>query len=164
MDKTTTIPKTILFPLEISLSVLAFAIPFFISGPQWLTGTLVNSFLIIFVARSSNKNILPIITLPSIGALLHGVIFGPLTPFLFYFLPFIWMGNYLFVKVFEKLTHRINFFSGVFIGAVTKSLFLYFAAIIFFRLNIVPALFLKTMGLIQFYTALAGGILAYDRT
>ena len=160
MNKKNIIVITSLFSLEISLSVLAFAIPFLVSGPQWLTGTLVNSFLIIFVTRSK-KNILPVVALPSIGALLHGMVFGPLTPFLFYFLPFIWIGNYLLVKAFEKLSERTNFFGGVFISAFIKSLFLYFTAIFFFKLNIVPAFFLKTMGIIQFYTALIGGLFAY---
>jgi hypothetical protein len=161
MEKVKTLSQTLFFPWEISLSILAFAIPLVIAGPQWLTGTIVNSFLFIFVARSSNK-ILPVVILPSIGAFLHGVIFGPLTFFLFYFLPFIWIGNYLLVKIFQKLNEKkVNFFLAVFLSSVLKAGFLYSAAVGFFQLKIVPAIFLKAMGLVQFFTALAGGILAY---
>jgi len=162
MEKTKAISKTILFPLEITLSVLAFAIPFLVSGPQWLTGTLVNSFLIIFISRSTNKNILPIITLPSIGAFLHGVVFGPLTPFLFYFLPFIWIGNYLLLTIFQILSmKRINFFISIFVSSIFKSSFLFLSAVVFFQLKIVPQIFLKTMGIFQLTTACFGGIVAY---
>jgi len=160
MNEIKTYPKILFFPLEISLSALAFTIPFFISGPQWLTGTLVNSFLFIFVARSYKK-ILPVVVLPSIGAFFHGVVFGPLTFFLFYFLPFIWIGNYFLVLVFQKTSGKLDFFSGVLVSALVKSFFLFFTATLFFKLNIVPKLFLTTMGFVQFATALAGGFLSY---
>jgi len=49
----------------------------------------------------------------------------------------------------------------VFLSSVLKAGFLYSAAVGFFQLKIVPAVFLKAMGIVQFFTALAGGILAY---
>jgi hypothetical protein len=161
MEKVKTLSQILFFSWEFFLSISAFTIPLVITGPQWLTGTIVNSFLFIFVARSSNK-ILPVVILPSIGAFLHGVIFGPLTFFLFYFLPFIWVGNYLLVKIFQKLNEKkVNFFIAVFLSSVLKAGFLYSAAVVFFQFKIVPAVFLKAMGVVQLFTALAGGVLAY---
>ncbi len=94
-----------LVPLSgaLALPIVAFAIPFFVSGPQWLTGTAVNCLLILAAARLPQRFVWPVIILPSLGALAHGALFGPFTPFLLFFVPFIWIGNWLFTAHFQYL-------------------------------------------------------------
>ncbi|PIP14922.1 hypothetical protein COY88_02950 [Candidatus Roizmanbacteria bacterium CG_4_10_14_0_8_um_filter_35_28] len=60
-------------------------------------------FLFIAVQKFSYKKILPVIVLPSLGAILNGVLFGPATIFLYYFLPFIWIGNLILIYSFSQL-------------------------------------------------------------
>jgi hypothetical protein len=162
MDNTSTLTKTDYFRLDITLPALAFLIPFLISGPQWLTGTVVNCFLLLFVVSLPRKNYLPIIILPSIGVLLHGVVFGPMTFFLYYFLPFIWLSNLVYVQIFQILLHKTTSFSGsLFISALIKAVILYSSARLFLDLGLVPSAFLVSMGTIQLVTALTGGLLVY---
>jgi len=160
MQKTITVSKADLLHLEITLPALAFAIPFIVSGPQWLTGTIVNCFLFLFVARLPKRNALPIVILPSLGALFHGVVFGPFTPFLTYFLPFIWLGNYLLVFTFSLMKNQ-NYFTQVVVSSTIKFCLLVSSAYLFYGLKIVPKMFITSMGLIQLITALTGGILSY---
>ncbi|MCJ7740420.1 hypothetical protein MUP32_03840 [Candidatus Microgenomates bacterium] len=42
-----------LLNLEIILPILAFSIPFLLTGPQWLTGTMVNSLLYIASSKQT---------------------------------------------------------------------------------------------------------------
>ncbi len=144
--------------LNIFLPCLAFAIPFFVSGPQWLTGTLVNTLLLTTAMRVPKKDWFLTAVLPSLAAVSHGLVLGKFTPFLLYFLPFIWLGNLILMNVF-LLINKPSYL-GILLGAISKSVVLYFSALIFFRLNIVPALFLTSMGLIQFVTAVTGGTIA----
>ena len=81
--------KSMPLSLYLALTGLAFLVPMIFSSPQWLIGTMVNALLFIAALKLDFKKQLPIIILPSLGALAHGVLFGPLTVFLLYFLPFI---------------------------------------------------------------------------
>jgi hypothetical protein len=91
--------------------------------------------------------------LPSFGVLARGLVFGPFTYFLVYFLPFIWIGNLVLVLAFKRV--------GFIPAAGAKFLFLFLVANIYFNFHIVPKLFLQMMGLNQFATALAGGMIAW---
>ncbi|QQS44383.1 hypothetical protein IPM65_02165 [Candidatus Roizmanbacteria bacterium] len=157
--KTVALPKPALLQLDLVLTVGSFLIPLLVSGPQWLTGTLVNFLLFAFVSELPKKNILPIVVLPSLGAVAHGVLFGSYTPFLLYFLPFIWLGNFVLVSTYKAISRSVSPFVGVLLGSTAKVVIMYAAALIYFQLSIVPSLFLTAMGMMQFYTALAGGTL-----
>ncbi|MDD5041048.1 MAG: hypothetical protein PHX87_00865 [Candidatus Peribacteraceae bacterium] len=143
----------------IVLPVIAFAIPFFVSGPQWLTGTAVNCLLVLAAARLPGRHVWSVILLPSVGAVAHGMLFGPFTSFLLFFVPFIWAGNWLFTAVFLRL-RDISAILAVSAGALAKAATLALFALVFFRMNLVPQLFVESMSLIQFFTAIAGGLLA----
>ena len=80
--------------------------------------------------------------------------------FLFYFLPFIWVGNYLQVKIFS-LTKQQNYLVRIFSSALAKYLLLFIMVNIYYKAQVVPQLFITSMGLIQFTTACLGGLLAY---
>lgn len=159
MQKTTTVLKTDFLHLAPAISILAFFIPFTISGPQWLTGIVINSLLFLYVSKFPKKTVFPVIILPSAGAFVHGVVFGPLTPFLIYFFPFIWMGNYLLVFIFNKTKNR-NYFFRIAAASVFKFIVLFSVANIYFRLQFVPKLFITSMGIVQLFTAFTGGILS----
>lgn len=143
-----------------SLLFCSFFVPFFVQGPQFLTGTVVNTFLFLFVSQFPSKKTFPIVVLPSVAAVLNGVLFGKFTIFLLYFLPFIWMGNYILTKSFTYFSKKNSFFVSVLISSLLKFSVLFIIANIFTSMKIVPSAFLQSMGLIQLYTALIGGILA----
>ena len=141
------------------LPAAAFLIPLLISGPQWLTGTAVNCLLILATAVLPGRFVWPVLFLPSLGALAHGALFGPFTRLLLLFVPFIWVGNWLFTMLFLSLRPSSGTLA-VCAGALTKTAFLALSALVFFRFNVVPELFVHSMSLMQFFTAIAGGALA----
>jgi len=145
------------------LSFCSFAIPFLLGHPQLLVGSLVNAALFLSAILLSQRLFLPIIFFPSLAVLSHGLIFGPLTPFLILMTPFIWLGNLLLVLSFKKvftLSHA-NFPLTIIAASFFKMTFLYFSASVLFKLSLLPKLFLTTMGLIQGVTALTGGLIAF---
>lgn len=157
-EETTTINiKSVTIYQNVIVS-LAFLIPFLISGPQLLTGTLVNCLLILGTRFVDKKNHIIISVLPSIAAVLNGLIFGKFTIFLIYFLPFIWFGNLVLIKSIiylkEKLPLSLSLISGVFI----KTIILYFVANIYYKFNIIPEIFLTAMGVFQLVTGALGGL------
>ena len=93
--------------------------------------------------------------------LARGLVFGPLTYFLVYFAPFIWLGNLVLMVSFKNIFSKFGYASSVFISAVAKFLFLFIIANIYFKLSLVPAIFINLMGLNQLSTALAGGLASY---
>jgi len=162
-----------------SVSILSFFAPFAFGHPQWLVGTIVNTCLFLGAGFLPKKYFLPLAVLPSLGVLARGLVFGPFTYFLVYFLPFIWLGNLILILAFKKIyefklrrdptsSNLKNAFSkllevGSLIGlpALAKFLFLFLIANIYFNFSIVPMLFVQTMGLNQLATALSGGLVAF---
>ena len=47
--------------------------------------------------------LVPVILAPALGALSRGLLFGPMTIYLIYLLPFIWIGNTILVFTFKQL-------------------------------------------------------------
>lgn len=151
---------------KIGIYASAFLIPALFSAPQWVTGTVVNALLFMAALKLSKKDLVIICVLPSLGAVTHGVLFGPQTVFLYYFLPFIWVSNYVLVRVFAA-TKRYVFFVRVIVSSVAKYLVLAAASHVYFRSGIVPAVFVTSMGIIQLITAVSGGLLMspmYERS
>ncbi len=145
----------------IGLSLLSFSIPFSLGHPQSLVGTIVNACLFLTAIFLPRKFILPLIILPSLGVLSRGIIFGPLTMLLVYFLLFIWLANLVLILVFKKFFSHLNYFFSIFLAATAKSLFLFTIASVYFQLSLAPKIFVQLMGLNQFFTALAGGIISW---
>jgi len=145
-------------------SFVAFFVPFMLGHPQLLVGIIVNSALILSAIYLDSKATWPVIFLPSLGVLSRGIIFGPFSIYLLYMIPFIWIGNALlvyFVKYFY-LKRKVNYVASLGISAVTKAGFLFLAAFVLVKLNIIPVLFLTAMGIIQLITALCGGVVGYS--
>jgi hypothetical protein len=148
---------------------LAFLIPFLISGPQLLTGTLVNCLLILGVKFVDKKNHLFLSILPSIAAVLNGLVFGKFTIFLVYFLPFIWLSNFTLIKLILYFKEKSPLLLSIFFSVIIKSFILYSVALIYFKLRFVPEIFLTAMGIFQLITGWLGGLVflginrIYDR-
>jgi len=131
--------------------------------PQLLVGTAVNMALILSSLYLKRNFLLPIIFIPSIAVLSRGLIFGPFTIFLLYFIPFIWIGNFILALFFKGLylKKKTNYFITLLSGSFTKAFFLFLIALLLFKLNLIPEIFLKTMGILQFTTAILGGMAAF---
>jgi len=147
----------------IAYSFVGFFLPFFLAHPQWLVGTVVNAVLIFSALNIRRYSLLPVIIMPSLGVLSRGLIFGPFTIFLVYFIPFIWAGNALLVFLFKYLNinKKLNYFATLTISACAKAAFLFTAAFVLYKLGIIPVMFLTAMGLMQLITAISGGIIAF---
>lgn len=145
---------------SLALFTSSFLIPFFISGPQLLVGIVVNMVLYLSVRFFGLRRTIPLLVLPSIGAALNGVVFGLFSQFLFYFMPFIWIGNYLMVFLYDRFRKRNGAVAGVFVSALSKAGLLFIVALLFVQNAVVPPLFIQAMGVVQFATALIGGMLA----
>ena len=138
---------------------LAFLIPFLISGPQLLIGSLVNCFLILSTKFIDKKNHLIIAVLPSIAAVLNGLVFGKFTSFLVFFLPFIWIGNFVLIKSIIYLKNKWPMPLSIVISIILKTIIIYFSAVVYFKLNVVPEIFLTAMGAFQLITGVIGGMM-----
>jgi len=142
---------------------IAFFIPFLLAHPQILVGTIVNAALVLSALNLRGAKLLPVILLPSLGVVAAGLVFSSLTPFLFYLIPFIWIGNSVLVLVFKKLrvAEKMKYWKVLLAGAAAKTLFLFGSAFALVSLGFIPAPFLTAMGIIQLQTALLGGALAF---
>lgn len=145
------------------LPVFAFAIPFLITGPQLLTGTIVNTLLYIASAKQLNRKSLYFIALlPSLGAVSNGLLFAKFTPFLLFFIPSIWLGNMILILYFAKLKNTMIFPFNVIFSSILKTAVLFLTALIFNGIHLVPTIFLTSMGIFQLITATIGGFLAFS--
>ena len=145
-------------------TIVSFFLPLMIGHPQIIVGVIVNTLLITSALNIKGYKLLPVIIAPALGALSRGILFGPFTIFLLYMIPFIWIGNAILVYAFKwlNLHKKFNYWITLLLGSVTKAAFLFIIAYFLVSLKILPALFLTTMGLFQFYTAILGGIIAFS--
>lgn len=145
-------------------AAVCFFVPFLMGHPQLLVGIIVNASLVLCALNLKWYKTLPVIMLPSLGVLSKGLIFGPFTLFLLYIVPFIWLGNAILVFAIKKIRFsnkfKYNRSFALLIGAIMKTAFLFVSALVLVKLSILPTIFLTTMGLMQFYTALIGGGIA----
>lgn len=155
----TSLPILRKLPMEIILPLIGFVVPFCISGPQLVTGSFVNMLLVTYAVTTRRKFDVFMCVLPSVGAIGNGILFGTLTPYLLYFLPFIWISNMLYIRAIA--TWRSYDMPFRVMGAATmKSGVLLLSSTVLVGLHVVPRAFILGMGIIQFVTALTGGFLA----
>jgi hypothetical protein len=148
----------------VALGLLGFMLPFALGTPQILIGILVNALIIRSALSLPSYKALPVIFTPSIGAIAQGALFGPLNLFLIFMMPFIWSGNLILLYAFKaKIAHGYNYLLTLLAGSAAKAGFLFAAAYVLYSASIIPAVFLSSMGVMQFATALMGGILVYTQ-
>lgn len=140
------------------LTVLVVYLPTIIHQ-QLITGSLVNTVLILAVFLVGPFEALFLGLLPSVFALTSGLLPLPLAPIV----PFIMISNTIFVAIYHYFGRKF-FFLAILAAGFLKFLFLYGAAniLVDFLFEEKIALILITMtGWTQFLTAVIGGILAY---
>lgn len=144
-------------------SLLAFAIPFVFSQPQLFTGAVVNAFLILAAMRLRGWKVLPVVMLPSVAAFLNGMVFGPMTIFLLYLMPAIWLGNFLLVYLFKNLNieKKMNYWATLGIATIAKAALIFAGTLLLLNFGVIPAALLTAMGILQIATALIGGVAAF---
>jgi hypothetical protein len=125
---------------------------------QFITGTIVNCALLIVVATLGIRAGSLMCIIPSLIALAIGLLPMPLAPMV----PFIILGNVIFVIVFDYL-HRINYWLGAISGAVLKFAFLMGMMSIVTHLvnNSIAANVAYMMSWPQLVTALMGCVAAF---
>ncbi len=144
-------------------SIFVFFIPLAFHSTEFHIQLIVGSFVNMLLASSalylSFKKTLPIILLPSIAAVASGFIFGPLSIFLLYLVPFIWVSNALYVYFIKhlKLAENKNYIFSVLTASTIKSIFLLISTLALIYFGIVPEIFLIPMSIVQFVTASIGG-------
>lgn len=156
LTKETAIERINFLRWDVILGLAVITVPFMLGGPQWLVGTIVNTILFLGAMKVEKKNWWLMVVLPSMAVAARGLIFGPFTWFLIYFMPVIWLGNLVLMYLFS----RVKGWEGVGIASLVKVLILFGAASIYFRMGLIPRMFLRTMGIMQLMTAMAGGIIA----
>jgi len=146
------------------LSAIGFFLPFVLGHPQILVGIIVNAMLIVGATYLRGHKLLPLIILPTFGVLTAGVIFGTYTHFLLYLIPFIWIGNAIYVYVYKHFNMNQNRLKnnvlGIGIASILKAGFLFGIAYVLVHFAIIPPVFLTAMGVLQLTTALIGGVVA----
>ncbi|MBN2127759.1 MAG: hypothetical protein JW703_05240 [Candidatus Diapherotrites archaeon] len=148
------------FAVYLIISIIApFALMHFQFSNQIIIGSIVNFALASSALYFSAKKLIPLIILPSIAAFLTGIIFSQSSIFLLYFIPFIWIGNFVFVYLIKKIKviQKKNYAFALSIASLAKSILLFSIALLFVSINLVPEAFLIAMGLMQLVTALIGG-------
>jgi hypothetical protein len=124
---------------------------------------IVNAALVLAALNLKNQRLLPVILLPSLAVLSRGLIFGPLTMYLVYLIPFIWLGNSLLVFLVKRLflgSNRDRWLT-LGIGSVAKAALIFAGAFALFSLSLIPQALLIPMSILQLATAIGGGILAF---
>ena len=120
------------------LGILAFLVPTFLSGmivgifgetsvisnnSQFIVGSIVNILLITAAINVKGfKNIIGIVTMPSISTILSGYVFGTASTFMVYMIPAIWIGNFLLIYAYKffMINKNMNVFLAGVIGIILK--------------------------------------------
>jgi hypothetical protein len=127
-------------------------------------GTIVNALLLAgaFYVRDIKK-LLPLVVLPSLGALASGAIFGNLAGIALYFAPVIWLGNAALVAgtKYFKYAFGWGYAKSVSAAIALKVAAIGGAAAILYSLGLVPYQFLYAMSAVQLLTAASAGALFY---
>lgn len=151
--------KIAITALLLSLTVLVqfigrYTIGFFGPVNIFIIGTLVNALLLISVEYCGLGGAITIACAVPLTAMFSGA------PIPFPFIPFIGIGNTLYVFLFYIVGKRI---SGIILGAFSKFLFLYASVFLFLHISTVES---KTAGILYFLfswpqlvTACAGGLI-----
>jgi hypothetical protein len=141
----------------VSLYLVIFAVPLVLSGPQLVVGTVVNACLFIAAKQTTTSKLIPLAILPSLAAIMHGVVLGSFSQFLLIMAPFIWVSNFILMVVYKQTNQKLI---GLPLASLAKTAWLFSIAFLLVNLGVLPKIFLTSMGVFQLATALLGGSLA----
>jgi riboflavin transporter len=148
----------------IGFAGVATILPFFIHV-QWITGPIVNAMLIIVLFIVGIRSAMVLCLVPSLMALSGGLLPAVLAPVV----PFIMIGNVIFVLMIDRIFLSVKneskgYWAAIVSASLVKFLFLYFSVNLITKLLIKQELGIKVaqmMSWSQFASALAGGFLAW---
>lgn len=140
------------------------------SNSQYIVGTLVNTLLILAGINANGwKNVIGIITLPSISALLGGLVLKASSIYTVYMIPAIWIGNFAIIYLYRYLfvNKKLNYIVTSLIAIIAKCAAIYSGFRLLVVANIIPGaskVFTAlniAMGTNQLITASIGAVIAF---
>lgn len=185
--------KQVVYPLSkkneivqlILLSIFIFLVPMIIpkvlttvfglnswvsSNSQYVVGTIVNTVLITAGLNVKGwKQIVILITLPSLSAINSGLIFKTANIYSVYMIPAIWIGNFIFIYLYRKLSvqSKLNYILTSVIAIFAKVGIIYLGFRILIMISIIPNtgnIFIAlnlSMGINQIITASLAAIIGF---
>ncbi len=150
----------------ISFAVVSYfiilAVPLLLGQFRWFTGITVNTIFILAALNFRNNSYIPMIFLPSIEKIFGALILGIFFYYLLYIIPFIWIGNGLYISLFRYFKNNIKMHSlaSIVLSSLIKTAVIFVPTFILYMFDLVPYLFMIAMGAMQFATAITGGVLA----
>lgn len=146
------------------LTGLASVMPFYIHV-QWITGPIINAILLITLFLLGIRSAFLVCLIPSLMAFSGGLLPPVLAPVI----PFIMIGNIIYVMVTEFVYNYFKdnykgFFVGFVSGSILKFIFLFLSVNLIGKLLIKQELIFKVaqmMSWTQLVTALSGGMIAF---
>ena len=143
----------------VGLMAVVAVIPHYVHN-QFVTGPIVNATLFIAVVVLGAGNAILIGLIPSVVALVSGLLPVPLAPMV----PFIMISNAILIIVFSYF-RKVNFWGGIAGATLFKYAFLYLTSTIVVGLisnqNIAAKAAATMLAWPQIVTALAGGVIAF---
>jgi len=143
------------------LGITASLLPFFLHS-QYITGPIINAVFILSLFWLGRRSAYTIAFMPSLAALLGGLLPLPLLPLV----PFIIASNLILIfslDLWQRRRPQSSYFPGLILAALAKFTFLFLSAKMLGLIlspRLMPVLG-QMFGLVQLWTALAGGLLAW---
>lgn len=140
------------------------------SNSQYVVGTIVNTVLITVGLNVKGwRQIITLITLPSLSAINSGLIFKTANIYSVYMIPAIWIGNFTFIYLYRKLSvqGKINYILTSLIAILAKASIIYLGFRIFTFITIIPGtgkIFTAlnfSMGINQIVTASLAAVIGF---
>lgn len=135
---------------------------------QIIVGSIVNTALIVSAMNLKGwKNIIGVITMPSISTILSGYVFKSASTYMVYMIPAIWIGNFALVYAYKflMLGKNKNYFLAGIIGIAVKVAVIAGCFAILNMFNIFPNKLVQnlqnTMTVIQLATATIGMFISF---
>lgn len=135
---------------------------------QIIVGSIVNTALIVSAMNLKGwKNIIGVITMPSISTILSGYVFKSASTYMVYMIPAIWLGNFALVYAYKflMLGKNKNYFLAGIMGIVVKVAIIAGCFAILNMFNIFPNKLVQNlqnaMTVIQIVTATIGMFISF---
>jgi len=135
---------------------------------QIIVGSIVNTALIVSAMNLKGwKNIVGVITMPSISTILSGYVFKSASPYMAYMIPVIWIGNFALVYAYKLLMlgKNKNYFLAGIIGIIVKVAVIAGCFAVLNMFNIFPNKLVQNlqnaMTVVQIVTATIGMFISY---
>lgn len=135
---------------------------------QIIVGSIVNTALIVSAMNLKGwKNIVGVITMPSISTILSGYVFKSASPYMAYMIPAIWIGNFALVYAYKLLMlgKNKNYFLAGIIGIIVKVAVIAGCFAVLNMFNIFPNKLVQNlqnaMTVVQIVTATIGMFISY---